>query len=157
MRSGDYVSGFPVPEYVPVSDKDALTVDCPLCGRPAGERCVYMADVWEGSRLSYREGHILIPKGSDTQKPHNPRRAVLAKQRVERWRKEHKTEAARLAAANSRQLRQVRPVWAAEAEFDRREREALRDWLRAHGHILWDTRPDGSLRGDSYAIGRMAE
>jgi hypothetical protein len=120
-----------------VSEREALAVDCPLCGRPSGKRCVYMADKWRGSRLSYREGHIVIHKGTETAKVHNPRRRVFAEQRLARWRQEHKAVAAKLAAAGSRQRRGLWPVFAAEAEFDRREREALRQWLRDHGSILW--------------------
>jgi hypothetical protein len=51
--------------------------------------------------------------------------------------------------------RAQRQAAAAVREFDRREYEQLRDWLRDYGEILWaDARPDGSLRGESYAIGR---
>lgn len=150
VRERGPVSSAPPNLWDPVSDREALTVDCPLCGRPAGKRCVYMADVWKGSRLSYREGRIVIPRGSETRRVHNPRRAVFAERRLARWRKEHRDLAARLAVI--RTSSRVR-VAVALAEFDRREAEALRDWLRAYGHILWETRPDGSRRGTSYAIG----
>ena len=156
VRERDHVSSVPPNLRDSVSGREALTVDCPLCGRLAGKRCVYMADKWSGSRLSYREGHIVIPKGTETVRAHNPRLRVFAEQRLTQWRKEHKAEAAKLGAARSRQLRALWPAMAAEAEFDRREREMLRGWLREFGHVLWDTRPDGTWRGDSYAAGGAA-
>lgn len=145
LRPGGYF-----PPDAPVSDRDALRVGCPLCGSLPGQRCVYMKDIWQGSSLSYRQGHVVHRKGTPTARAHGPRRAAAREVRTARWRKENRAAAARLDAV--RKSRRA-PIAAALAEFDRREYEALRDWLKDYGAILWTAvRPDGTPRGASYAL-----
>lgn len=129
----------------PVSDKDALRVRCPLCKREPGQRCVYISDSSEPDfTRAYGMRRIKHHKGAQTQKPHNQRRHLFAKARQEYWRLHHPFEASRLARASKRTA-----IVLAQREYERREANELREWLRVYGPILWDgLRPDGSLRGD---------
>lgn len=130
------MTALPPNSWDPVSDKQALTVDCLLCGRPAGKRCVYMADsYWPWQYGDYGQKRIKHRKGTQTARAHNPRRRMFAEQRLARWKREHKAEAARLEAVTRGRRA---PIASALAEFDRREHDQMKAWLREHGHILWE-------------------
>jgi hypothetical protein len=131
------MSNVPPSLWDSVSNREALSVDCPKCGRPAGKRCVYLANIYLYTSYPHYQKTLKHRKGAQTQRVHAPRRRVFSAQRLASWRLEHKAEAAKLDAAGSRQRRQMCPVFAAEAEFARREREALRQWLLDYGEILW--------------------
>ena len=79
-------------------------------------------------------------KGTRTKKPHPARVREFARLRAVRWQRETGYDVAQARAAL--------------AAFDLAEYEKLRAWLAEHGPVLWGgQRPDGSLRGDTYAIG----
>jgi len=130
------------------TDAEAYTIKCPLCGSEPKRKCVrtqakkrreLIGDGYTGRWITV---HL---KGTRIARPHAQRRAAAARLRLERWRRENP------AAFRARDVEKAR---AALAAFDLREFEQMRDWLKNHGAILWGgERPDGSLRGDTYAFG----
>ncbi len=130
------------------TDAEAYEVRCPLCGREPKRRCVrtQAKKKREMYGIEYTGRWITVHrKGTRIARPHPQRRAAAAKLRLERWRRENP------GAFRARDVEQAR---AALAAFDRAEFEQMRDWLKNHGAILWGgERPDGSLRGDTYAFG----
>lgn len=137
MRTAEWTLPVPGPD-APVPDDEALRFDCPACSARHGEMCVYTAPYGKvGGRYV---------AGQPCKRVHWQRREKA------RWRRQQE---------RYRDTRPVHPASRAQREaaaglreFDRREYEQLRDWLRAYGEILWSgARPDGSLRGESYAIG----
>jgi hypothetical protein len=131
-----------------VTDAEAYEVRCPLCGREPKRKCVRVkaAKRRELIGTGYTGRWIVVHrKGTRIAKPHAQRRTAAAKLRLERWRRENP------AAFRAQDVEQAR---AALAAFDMREYEQLRDWLKNYGAILWGgERPDGSLRGETYAFG----
>jgi hypothetical protein len=122
----------------PVREDEALRFDCPFCHAKRGLMCVYTSPYGKvGDRYVV---------GQPTKRAHWQR------QEKARWRRsQERYRDTRPVVPATRDQRQAA---AALREFDRREYEQLRDWLRAYGEILWsDARPDGSLRGESYSIG----
>jgi hypothetical protein len=118
-----------------ITDADAYAGPCTFCSAPAGQRCVYTTAQPSWNRQL----------GDPTQIPHAARKQA-ARRRIHArlWKERHP---AVIPATRDR-----RQAAAAEREFDRREWEQLRDWLRLYGEILWkDARPDGTFRGESYA------
>jgi hypothetical protein len=130
------------------TDKEAYEVKCPLCGREPKRKCVRTSVVKKREMygIEYTGRWITVHrKGTRIARPHPQRRAAAARLRLERWRRENP------GAFRARDVEQAR---AALAAFDRAEFAQMRDWLKNHGSILWGgERPDGSLRGDSYALG----
>ena len=92
-----------------VSMAEAMTVACPKCYVPAHKRCVYLLGAKNGS----------VAMGGPMDRCH-PARA----------------RAARRLQYESLSHRSVRR---ALQEFDRREYEALREWLNLHGSLFKHT------------------
>lgn len=139
----------PVPKPdMTATDAEAYEVRCPLCGREPKRKCVRTTakKKREMSGTGYTGRRVTVHrKGTNIAKPHPQRRAEAARLRLERWRRENP------AAFRAQDAEQAR---AALAAFDRAEFEQMRDWLKNHGSILWGgERPDGSLRGETYAFG----
>jgi hypothetical protein len=93
-----------------------------------------------------------------TVRPHYQRmNLALDKARQRALREQRAAERARRKAEPSGPVwpnEETREIRAALAAFDRAEYEQMRDWLKNHGAILWGgERPDGSLRGETYAFG----
>jgi hypothetical protein len=128
---------------LPVTDKEAYEIKCPLCGREPGRKCVRTQA--KKKREMYGTGYTgrwvtVHRKGTNISRPHSERRAAAARLRLERWKRENPAAWLREDAEQAR---------AALAAFDLAEYEKLRDWLAEHGPILWGgTRPDGSRRGE---------
>lgn len=132
----------------PVTDKEAYEIKCPLCGRGPKRKCIRMSAVKKREMygIGYTGRMVTVHrKGTNIARPHAQRREAYARLRLERWKRENPAEWLRTDMEQAR---------AALAAFDRAEYEQMRDWLKNHGAILWDgQRPDGSLRGDTYAFG----
>lgn len=114
-----------------VSDEEALTVTCRLCGVLASKMCVY---VWpkgvnpSGTVYSADIQRAVDRVGTPCRRVHNERRSRAWHARNSRRRRTPVTPVsrARLTAA------------LAEREFDAREYEALRTWLSRYARILID-------------------
>jgi hypothetical protein len=147
-RAAARKAGPPPKPASPVTDTEAYEVKCPVCGREPKRKCIRMVPVkkremagsgYTGRRITVRR------KGTNIARPHQGRRDAAARLRLERWKKENPAQWLREDAEQAR---------AALAAFDLAEYEKLRAWLAEHGPILWGgTRPDGSLRGETYAFG----
>lgn len=153
----------PPPEPAePVTDKEAYAVACPLCKRRPGQRCKRVQE--EKKRETFRGGYTgqwvtVHRKGTNIARPHPQRRRAAEQLRLARWKRDNPADWRAAETARAR---------AALAAFDLAEYEQLRSWLAEHGHILWDLhlvlspdgkvledvcRPDGTRRGDTYALG----
>jgi hypothetical protein len=134
----------------PVTDKEALEIKCPLCESAPKRKCVRTAAVrkpqtFRGEQVYPKRMVIVHRKGTNIARPHAKRREAYARLRLERWKRENPAEWLRTDMERAR---------AALNAFDRAEYEQMRDWLKNHGAILWGgERPDGSLRGETYAFG----
>lgn len=140
-------AGPPPKPALPVTDKEAHAVRCPLCGSEPGRRCTRMQAVrvreMQGGGYTGRPV-IKHRKGTRLARPHQRRRQEADRIRMARWKQANPAQWLREDTELARQ---------ALAAFDRAEFERLRDWLAEHGPILWGgTRPDGSARGQSYAF-----
>lgn len=129
-----------------VSEADALGAKCPFCQSPPGTRCVYTAPHGKDAAGNYTAGQ-------PTARAHWQRKAVVrGRRQVARWREARRDTRPVVPAS-----REAREAAAALRQFDRAEYEKLRDWLRDWGWLLAEAdlprRPDGTLRGDSYALG----
>ena len=127
--------GPPPKPVLPVTDKEANTVRCPLCGAEPGRRCTRQVAVKK--REMYGTGYtgrrvIVHRKGTRLTRPHQRRREEANRIRLARWRRDNP------AAWLAEDMEQAR---AALAAFDRAEFEQLRAWLAEHG---------------SYPVGRRA-
>ncbi len=112
---------------------DAYQVICPDCGAAKNRACVYLplpnVDLEFVHFRSRRVQERVALTGSPTKRPHNGRLVRLHELRLKAIRRASRpavppVDQDRLAAAR------------AEREFDRREFERLREWLRANGRIL---------------------
>jgi hypothetical protein len=140
----------------------AYSVDCPMCGEPAGFRCIYTSGPETeisayGRTRDYRHAKLRL-KGTMTVRPHYRRvNLALDRARQRALREQRAAERARRKAEPSGSAwpnEGTREIRAALNAFDRAEYEQMRDWLKNHGAILWGgERPDGSLRGETYAFG----
>lgn len=137
----------------------AYSVDCPMCGEPAGFRCIYTAGPETavsayGRPRDYRHTKMRL-KGTMTVHPHY-QRVNLALDRARQRALREQRAAARKAAPAPKPAwpnEETREIRTALAAFDRAEYEQLRDWLKDHGAILWGgERPDGTRRGETYAF-----
>lgn len=102
-------------------------VECPDCGAQPGYSCVYMA---RGNRAARGAASSIWAKaGTPTRRSHHRRYAVA------RWttRLEADLQMRSSLPVSGREIRAAR---AAEAEFDRREHEALRAWLLRYAEVL---------------------
>jgi hypothetical protein len=113
-----------------ISDKDALTVSCPLCSAAAGAPCTYAPTVntarWAHTELSRsRQARV----GQPTLRPHNRRREAA-------WQKRRRVSHAQQCPAPPRQRKLVTPVVTLR-QFDLAEWHAMRHFLTRDGHILW--------------------
>jgi len=136
------------PDIGPVSVEDALAVDCPKCGQGAGHRCLYTTDnhtydSWpdlSGKRL-HHEGEVMPTA------VHQERRDAVRERRMQRR--------ATVTAATPG----IRGAAAAMRAWDLEEFEKMRDWLAEFGWLLAEAdlehRPDGTVRGTSYAMGNV--
>lgn len=133
-----------------ITREEAATVKCPKCGALPGKPCVYVTRRIDSSKsrgwpdvpyVDHFEGDP-IPSG----KTHYERNS-------EAFRKSLKDLPRKLDAYEASRKRKAE-AWAAMREFDRREYEQLRDWLRDWGWLLTTAnlprRPDGTLRGETY-------
>lgn len=117
MQVREHLRGAVVPKDVP-----ALTVKCPKCQSEAGVMCVYMpVAVYPGSRSSAERASR---EGTPTKRVHAERQNVLTQRRLKRL------DAARIAPL------QTPAAVQAIRDFDMREHEAMRAWLRENGRLL---------------------
>ena len=137
MRTAEWTLPVPGPDD-PVPDDEALRLDCPACLAKHGYMCVYTAPYGKVG------GRYVV--GKPCKRVHWQRREKARdRRRRDAWRDTRPVYPA---------SRAQREAAAALRAFDLAEYEQLRDWLRAYGEILWTPgRPDGSLRGETYAIG----
>jgi hypothetical protein len=137
-----------------VTEADALSVSCPVCASVPGVRCRYIQDQYwpysEPRRLKHRQG-------SYTQVTHHKRRAEFARLRLARWQRARRAEYLRRTRESGRPdglPPRVAANLAALRAFDRQEFLRLSSWLAENGHIFTDIlRPDGTVRGETYAFG----
>jgi hypothetical protein len=131
-------------------------VKCPVCAAGKGQPCVYTATTSPYTSYSYAVQHPgrQMPgqvKGEPTRRVHHERGWVYEawerRRRQQRWRQEN---------APTPQAQDVLDAAHAMRAWDVEEYSKLRDWLAEHGDILVDAalprRPDGTVRGDSYAL-----
>jgi hypothetical protein len=132
------------PDNVPGSLR--WKVKCEKCGAVQGEPCVYTVTLRSPSNPKYRQ-----VAGQPCQRVHPERRwasqALVNRRARERMRQESAPEHASLetlAAAHAMR------AWDVQEYF------RLREWLAEWGYLLTEAgrerRPDGTLRGDSYAL-----
>lgn len=132
----------------------AWTVDCPKCGAKGKEEyCRYLvvkkSPVWN-ARYTGVPARTVVHAPGDLMmsRVHTERLREFARVRQERWYREQR----RVMPASFRARHTRHPARDALQEFDRREYEAMRDWLRANAWIFWtEARPDGTPRGEPYA------
>jgi type II secretory pathway component PulJ len=126
---------------MPVTTAEALEFDCPFCKAPRGAMCVYTAP--------YGKIGGQYVAGQPCRRVHWQRRG---KARTARWQQRHRDSRPVTPASP-----EARAASAALRQFDLAEYRKLRDWLRDWGWLLTEAnlprRPDGTLRGDSYASG----
>jgi hypothetical protein len=135
-----------VPPSGSVPEREALSVACPQCGAPAGMGCRYVRAVYWPPDTRTGKRRLRHRKGTRTEVSHAKRREAFAHVRLLAWRRRNPALAA---------WQDARAARLALGAYDRAEAEALRDWLAGHGHILWEQeRPDGTVRGGSYAVPR---
>lgn len=107
-------------------------VGCPKCGVRKGQRCVYIADRFEKpeyDRTTWRRLPLVLRNAKGT-----PTKRVHAERRERVWNESRRLRAAQdLADAKAA----APAALIALRDFDRREWEATRDWLRAHAQIFW--------------------
>lgn len=133
-----------------VSRREALTVACPLCEVEPGESCVYLADMYWPYASYDGKRHLKHHKGSKiTEVVHRERSAVIRRQREYEW--ERQGNAKRVTAPPH-----LHSAIEAMRAWDIDEHNKLRNWLAEFGDILvfanLPRRPDGTVRGDSYAM-----
>lgn len=134
----------------PVSRREGMTVACPLCEAIPGEPCVYIADIYHPYSYDYGTRRLKHHKGSKiTEVVHRERMEVIRRKRHAEW--ERQGSAKRVSA-----LPHLHSVIAAMRAWDIDEHNKLRDWLAEYGDVLayanLPRRPDGTVRGDSYAL-----
>lgn len=133
----------------PVSAEDALGVDCPKCGQLSGHRCLYTTDTFTyttwpeyGKVPRHHQGQVMPAA------VHQERREAVRARRMR-----HRAVPATPASPG------VRGAAAAMRAWDLEEFEKLRAWLTEFGWLLTEAdlehRPDGTLRGTSYAMGNV--
>lgn len=116
-----------------VSDADIRAVTCPECNAGKGEPCVYLwpknVDPDSINYLNARKVAQVARAGTPTIRPHNGRYNLAHERLRRRLRQQYgpmflpATQVHRDAAR-------------AEVEYERREQDRLRDWLRQYAGIL---------------------
>jgi hypothetical protein len=132
----------------PVSVTDALAEECPKCSQPAASPCLYTTDTF--TYLAYPEyGPAPKHHKGDVMKAttvHQERRDAVRRERMK----------TRQGGTVTTATPGVRGAAAAMRAWDVEEFERMRAWLAEYGWLLMDAglvrRPDGSVRGDSYAM-----
>lgn len=129
-------------------------VDCPKCGSPKMQMCVYVQVPMPTQYRSTRENSPAMARydksGSATKVPHIERmdayRAGARRQAIrvyqKQYREQRKQEAVRLAKDG--------PLMAAVRamrQFDVQEHERLREWLAAYGDILVNASGEAGVSG----------
>ena len=142
-----------------VGPEEGRTVGCSKCLAAAGEPCRYTTGRWLNSRHSWtnpgthENGRVMLAEPGDPMPTVHPeRKEVIRQQRLRRFRREQAALRARQPRALSADGRRALEAMAA---WDAAEYAALTAWWREHGHIIVNAdrmRPDGSVRGRSYAV-----
>jgi hypothetical protein len=136
----------------PVSVDEAREVKCPKCQARGGTRCVYMVDGWHtGWWVGGCETRRVVRIGTPMGAVHPERREVIRENRRKQW----QADRLRTRPPANPVSERAREARAAMLAWDAAEYAALTAWWREHGHLFADAaavRPDGSVRGRSYAI-----
>jgi hypothetical protein len=145
----------------PVSIEEARAEECPACGAAKGQPCTAMTDKFEYEQQKHRRDwggpkKLVRAKGTPMPGYCHPERRSAARERFRRakqaeYQRERKAALARLRGPSADAL----AARAAMLAWDAAEYHSLVTWWREHGHIVVNAdrmRPDGSVRGRSYAV-----
>jgi|tagenome__1003787_1003787.scaffolds.fasta_scaffold20988564_7 hypothetical protein len=116
-----------------VTDEELLAVACPECKQPPGTWCVFISPTFEAEFVtSLAQKALLARVGTPTKRCHNGRYGAvyLARSKRERARRRY--------PPIERPSRTSLAILLASREFDAREREQVRAWLRANATLLTD-------------------
>lgn len=138
----------------------ALTVKCPKCGALPGAPCVYVNRKIDNSlnRSSWPDVPFVAHFEGDPipGKAHYERNDEFFRQYLEDLPRQQE-QVREQAEARLRQRHRITAVRVSMLDWDRRENEKLRDWLRDWGWLLTEAnlphRPAGTLRGRTYLFG----